>query len=37
MELLIWLTIYTGVIVYAWFKCDKLADDLNPYNFRKRD
>ena len=37
MELLIWLTIYLGVLGYAWFKLDKLADDLNPYNFRKRD
>ena len=33
MELLIML----GVIIYAYFAIDRFADDVNPYNFSRRD
>lgn len=31
-----WLILYIGAIVYVWFKVDKFADSVNPYNFNKR-
>ena len=36
-EKMIWLTIFIGVIIYAHFAIDRFADDVNPYNFSRRD
>ena len=30
------LLIFIGVMAYVWFKIDRFADDINPYNFNKR-
>ncbi len=30
------LLIFIGVMAYVWFKIDRFADDINPYNFHKR-
>lgn len=27
------ILIYLGVMAYVWFKVDRFADDINPYNF----
>ena len=30
------LLIFIGGMAYVWFKIDRFADDITPYNFHKR-
>ena len=34
---MIWFLLYTGVMVYAVYAINTFADDVNPYNFSRRD
>ena len=34
---MIWLTIFIGLIGYAYFAIDRFADNTNPYNFSRRN
>ena len=31
------ILIFIGVVIYAYRAIDRLADDVNPYNFSRRD
>ena len=34
---MIWLIIFIGVMAYAVYRINTFADDINPYNFNRRD
>ena len=34
---MIWLIVIIIGAGYAWYRIDKFADDVNPYNFFSRD
>ena len=34
---MIWSILIMGVGIYAYLAIDKFADDINPYNFSRRD
>jgi hypothetical protein len=34
---MIWLLIFIGVMAYAVYRINTFADDINPYNFSRRD
>jgi len=34
---MIWLIIFIGVMAYAVYRINTFADDVNPYNFSRRD
>ena len=33
---MIWLIIFIGIMAYAVYRINTLADDVNPYNFFSR-
>ena len=30
------ILIFIGVMAYVWYKIDRFADDINPYNFSNK-
>ncbi len=34
---MIWILVTLIGCAYAWYRIDKFADDVNPYNFSRRD